>query len=81
LSFVQNDLPVKTLVFDNDSLNFVELEMMAAGFVPFGTDLQNPDFAAIAEAAGIKGFRADHTTDLPAVMREFLAHDGPALLV
>ena len=81
LSFVQNDLPVKTLVFDNDSLNFVELEMMAAGFVPYGTSLENPDFAAIAEAVGIKGFRADHTTDLPAVMREFLAHDGPALLV
>jgi len=81
LSFVQNRLPVKTVVFDNDSLNFVELEMMAAGFVPFGTDLQNPDFAQVAEAIGIKGFRVDRAKDLPDVMREFLAHDGPALLL
>lgn len=81
LTFVQNDLPVKTLVFDNDSLNFVELEMKAAGLVPFATDLQNPDFAAVAEAMGVTGFRAERSKDLPEVMRAFLAHEGPALLV
>ncbi|MGW3945387.1 ubiquinone-dependent pyruvate dehydrogenase [Micrococcus endophyticus] len=81
LTFVQNGLPVKTLVFDNDSLNFVELEMKAAGLVPYATDLQNPDFAAVAEAMGLKGFRVERSKDLPAVMAEFLAHEGPALLV
>lgn len=81
LTFPQNRLPVKILVFDNASLNFVELEMKAAGLVPFATDLQNPDFAAVAEAIGLKGFRADRSKDLPETMRAFLDHDGPALLV
>ncbi|OII32680.1 ubiquinone-dependent pyruvate dehydrogenase, partial [Curtobacterium sp. MMLR14_006] len=50
VTIVQNKLPVKIVVFDNSSLNFVELEMKAAGFVNYGTELQNPDFAAVAEA-------------------------------
>jgi pyruvate dehydrogenase (quinone) len=45
-------LPVKIIVFKNDSLAFVELEMNATGFLDFGTDLHNPDFAKMAEAAG-----------------------------
>src|SRR5882724_761542 len=53
LSLKQLQLPVKILVFRNDALGFVELEMKAAGFVDFGTDLQNPDFAKLAEAAGV----------------------------
>src|SRR5207249_8079211 len=45
LSLRQLDLPVKIIVFKNDSLAFVELEMKATGFLDFGTDLHNPDFA------------------------------------
>ena len=45
-------MPVKVVVFNNSSLNFVELEMKAAGIVNFGTDLVNPDFAAVAQAMG-----------------------------
>ena len=43
LSLRQLQLPVKIIVFKNDSLAFGQLEMKAAGFVDFGTDLQNPD--------------------------------------
>ncbi|ALG83463.1 ubiquinone-dependent pyruvate dehydrogenase [Gordonia phthalatica] len=80
LTLVQNDLPVKVVVYDNSSLNFVELEMKAAGFVTFGTDLTNPDFAALAQSVGIWGRRVTESADLPAAVRDFLAHDGPALL-
>ncbi|EGD54807.1 ubiquinone-dependent pyruvate dehydrogenase [Gordonia neofelifaecis] len=80
LTLVQNSLPVKVVVFDNSSLNFVELEMKAAGFVTFGTDLENPDFAALAESIGIWGRRVTDASALPAALRDFLAHDGPALL-
>jgi thiamine pyrophosphate-dependent acetolactate synthase large subunit-like protein len=41
-SLRQLDLPVKIIVFKNDSLAFVELEMKASGFIDFGTDLHNP---------------------------------------
>ncbi len=52
LSLRQLRLPVKRIVFNNSSLAFVELEMKAAGILDFGTDLHNPDFAKMAEAAG-----------------------------
>ncbi|MGW9113440.1 ubiquinone-dependent pyruvate dehydrogenase [Microbacterium sp. NPDC055683] len=80
ITLTQNGLPVKTVVVNNSSLNFVELEMKAAGFVTYGTDLANPDFAAVANALGIKGIRVERSTDLPAAIAELLAHDGPALL-
>src|SRR5262249_20170939 len=45
LTLRQLDLPVKVVVFRNDALAFVELEMKAAGFLDFATNLRNPDFA------------------------------------
>jgi len=80
ITLTQNGLNVKTVVFDNSSLNFVELEMKAAGFVTFATGLDNPDFSKVAEAVGIKGIRVETSADLPAAVEEFLAHDGPAVL-
>jgi thiamine pyrophosphate-dependent acetolactate synthase large subunit-like protein len=44
----QNQLPVKVVVFNNGALVFVELEMKAAGYVNFGTDLDDPDFSQLA---------------------------------
>ena len=45
LTLRQHELPVKVIVFKNNSLAFVELEMKAAGILDFATDLRNPDFA------------------------------------
>lgn len=80
LTITQNNLPVKTVVVNNSSLNFVELEMKAAGFVTYGTDLRNPDFAAVAQALGIFARRVERSEDLLDAVAEVLAHDGPALL-
>ncbi len=80
ITLTQNALPVKLVVFNNSSLNFVELEMKAAGFVNYGTELVNPDFAAVAEALGIHGRRVDRSSELRDAIAELLAHDGPALL-
>lgn len=80
LTLKQYDMPVKIVVYNNSSLNFVELEMKAAGVVTFGTDLENPSFAALAEAVGLKGFTVEKSKDLPGAVKEFLAHDGPAIL-
>ncbi|MDL9937230.1 ubiquinone-dependent pyruvate dehydrogenase [Gordonia sp. ABSL1-1] len=80
LTLIQNRLPVKIVVFNNSSLNFVEVEMKAAGFVNFATDLANPDFSRLADAVGIHGQRIERPDDLPAAIDDFLGHDGPALL-
>ena len=80
LTLAQNGLPVKVVVFNNSSLNFVELEMKAAGVVVFGTDLTSPDFSRVGEAVGLRGFHAETSKELPGVVDQFLAHDGPAIL-
>ncbi|HEY9395947.1 MAG TPA: thiamine pyrophosphate-dependent enzyme, partial [Nocardioides sp.] len=80
VTLIQNRLPVKLVVFNNSSLNFVELEMKAAGFVTYGTDLVNPNFADVANAMGIYARRVEHSADLPDAVADVLSHDGPALL-
>ncbi len=80
ITLTQAKLPLKVVVFNNGVLGFVALEMKAAGFVDAGVDLQNPDFAAMARAMGIKALRVEDPGDLPAAVDEILAHDGPALL-
>lgn len=80
LTLTQHRLPVKVVVFNNSSLNFIELEMKAAGFVNFGTELKNPDFAAVAEAIGIKGIRVERSADLRSGLADAFAHPGPALV-
>jgi pyruvate dehydrogenase (quinone) len=80
LTLVQLRLPVKLIVFNNASLNFVELEMKAAGVVTFGTDLVNPDFGEVARAIGLYGRRVEHPGDLAGALKEAFAHDGPALV-
>lgn len=59
LSLVRLKLPVKVIVFNNGALGFVELEQKSTGFLNSGTDLVNPNFAALAEAVGIKGARIE----------------------
>ena len=76
----QMRLPVKVVVFDNGALSFVELEMKAAGIVTYGTNLDNPDFAGMARAAGLFGARVEKAGDLEDALREALGHDGPALV-
>jgi pyruvate dehydrogenase (quinone) len=80
LTLRQNKLPVKIVVFNNSSLNFVELEMKANGFVNFGTDLDNPDFAEVARSIGLFGQRVDKPDDLESALRAAFAHDGTALI-
>ncbi|KMO42467.1 pyruvate dehydrogenase [Methylobacterium variabile] len=80
LTLVQEKLPVKVVVFNNGTLGFVEMEMKAAGYLDTGVALQNPDFSAIARAAGLHGRRVEDPGELEGALAEMLAHDGPALL-
>ncbi|WP_407811020.1 thiamine pyrophosphate-dependent enzyme, partial [Staphylococcus aureus] len=42
--------------------------------------MKNPDFAAMAEAIGIKGIRAESSENLPGALQEAFAHPGPVLV-
>jgi len=80
LTLRQLQLPIKVIVFKNNSLAFVELEMKAAGILDFGTDLQNPNFAKVAEAAGLLGLTAETPDQVRPMITQALQHDGPALV-
>jgi thiamine pyrophosphate-dependent acetolactate synthase large subunit-like protein len=55
-------------------------EMKAAGILEFGTELQNPDFAKMAGAAGILGLTAESSDQVRPKIAQALKHDGPALV-
>ena len=80
LTLRQHQLPVKIVVFKNESLAFVELEMKAAGILDFSTDLHNPDFTKIAEGAGLLGLRAETPDQVEPMLARALKYDGPALI-
>ncbi|MEX5610883.1 ubiquinone-dependent pyruvate dehydrogenase, partial [Pseudomonas protegens] len=80
ISLAQLKLPVKIVVYDNASLGFVAMEMKSAGYLDTGTDLHNPDFAAMANAMGILGLRVENSEELEGALRTALAHDGPVLV-
>jgi len=77
---VQEELPVKVVVFDNGKLGFVEIEQKTEGMVSLYTDLQNPDFGAVARAMGLWGARVDHASELEGGIAALLEQPGPALL-
>jgi pyruvate dehydrogenase (quinone) len=80
LSLAQLRLPIKVVVFNNGALGFVELEQESTGFLHSGTDLQNPNFAAMAEAVGIRGIRLEDPADVNDGIAAALTHDGPVLV-
>ncbi|MGB8887653.1 MAG: thiamine pyrophosphate-dependent enzyme [Candidatus Korobacteraceae bacterium] len=80
LSLRQLRAPVKVILLKNGALAFVELEMKAAGFVNFGTELQDPNFAKLAESAGLLGLTAETPDQVRPMIAQALQHDGPALV-
>lgn len=80
LTAKQNKLPVKVVVFNNGALAFVELEMKAAGYVNFGTELEDPNFAELAASCGLLGLRVERAAELRPAVERMLQHDGPTLL-
>jgi pyruvate dehydrogenase (quinone) len=80
LTLRQLQLPVKIVLFQNNALAFVELEMKASGFVDFATELHNPDFARMAEAAGILGLKAESPEEIRPMLVKAFSHAGPALV-
>ncbi len=80
LTLAQHNLPVKAVIFNNGTLGFVELEMLASGMLPFGTDLVNPNFANMAKALGIAGVRIENANEVSDGLMSAFAEKGPAII-
>ena len=81
LTQVQRKTPVVHIIFNNELLDFVNIEMQEVGMVPFGVDFKNPNFAKVAEAMGAKGIRIEEPGDVKAGLAEALAHGGGPVVV
>jgi pyruvate dehydrogenase (quinone) len=74
LTAVQEKIPIKVAVFNNGSLGFVELEMKAEELDAY-TNLQNPDFAGVAQAIGFHARRLERAEDLEAAIQDLKCAD------
>jgi pyruvate dehydrogenase (quinone) len=81
LTQVQRKTPVVQIILNNESLDFVNIEMQEGGVVPFGVEFKNPNFAKVAEAMGAKGIRLEEPGDVREGLAEALAYqDGPVVV-
>ena len=81
LTQVERKTPVVQIILNNESLDFVNIEMQEAGVVPFGVAFKNPNFAKVAEAMGAKGIRIEEPGDVREGLAEALAHKGGPVVV
>jgi pyruvate dehydrogenase (quinone) len=80
-TLVKYKLPVKVIVIKNNVLGEIKWEQMVLDANPqFGVELQPIDFAGYAKNCGAAGFTIEKPGEAEAVLREALAHPGPALV-
>ena len=81
LTQVERRTPVVQVILNNEKFDFVHIEQQEAGFIPFGVEFKNPNFAKVAEAMGAKGIRIEEPGDVREGLAEALAYkDGPVIV-
>jgi pyruvate dehydrogenase (quinone) len=80
-TLVKYDLPVKVIVFKNNTLGMIKWEQMVLeGNPQFGVELQPIDFASVATACGAAGYTIEEPGEAEETLREALAAPGPAVV-
>jgi pyruvate dehydrogenase (quinone)/pyruvate oxidase len=82
LTAIQQQLPVKIVINNNNALGQILWEQMILGYPEHGVRYPEPfaDYAAFATANGALGVKVTQPADLPAAIDLALRHPGPALL-
>ena len=75
------NLPIKSIVFSNAVYGWIKAGQ-DAGFGKrfYNVDFNRTDHAAVARAFGVRSWTVEDPQDLPRVLSEALAHDGPTLV-
>ena len=63
------NIPVVTLLLNDNGFGFIKWEQQAKGFVNFGLEYKNPDFVKYAESYGAKGMRVQKGRSLSELLR------------
>jgi pyruvate dehydrogenase (quinone) len=80
-TLVKYKLPVKVIIIKNNVLGEIKWEQMVMeGNPEFGVELQPIDFAGFAKNCGAAGYTIEEPGQAEAVLREALAHPGPAVI-
>src|ERR1700722_7597347 len=73
-------LPIIVVVLKDNSLSLIRVAQERRGYPPCGVDFDAPDFAAIAEAFGICGERAETVAQAQAALGNALRRRRPFVL-
>ncbi len=80
LTLVQEKLHVKILVYNNSSLELVDMEQRVVGMRPSGTQLDGCDFSRMAQGMGVAAERIERTGVARAAVERWLGSEEASLL-
>jgi pyruvate dehydrogenase (quinone)/pyruvate oxidase len=80
-TLMQEELPVKLIVFKNNTLGLIKWEQMVfLGNPEYGVDFAPVDFVKVAEGCGARAFHIEDPGSCPQVIREALSTPGPVVV-
>jgi len=74
------NLPVKIIIFKNNSLAMDRFEQEEAGGKQYGISLQPIDFAAVAIACGAEGYRCSKAENLHGILNDAFSSTKPSVI-
>ena len=81
MTAVSHDADITILLFNNGRYGTIRSHQdRAYPGRPYGTDLQNPDFAALARSCGARGWTVTDAGDFSEILAEALRTRGPGLI-
>jgi acetolactate synthase-1/2/3 large subunit len=81
VTMAEYNIPVKVAILNNDFQGMVKQWQDLFYEKRYSQSrMRNPNFAAMAEACGVRGIRCDAKCDVPKVVKEMLSHKGPVVV-
>jgi acetolactate synthase-1/2/3 large subunit len=80
-TIAEYDIPVKAVILNNDFQGMIKQWQDLFYEKRYSqSKMKNPNFAAMAEAFGVRGIRCEHKCDVEKTVKEMLAHKGPVVV-
>jgi len=80
-TIAEYNIPVKVVILNNDFQGMIKQWQDLFYERRYSqSPMKNPNFAAMAEAFGVKGIRCDRKEDVPKTVEAMLSHPGPVVV-
>ena len=77
---VKYNMPIKTIILNNNELGKISKEQRAGGWNKWATDLVNPDFALFAKSCGAHGEKVTDKNMVDQALNTLFSIQGPGLV-